>query len=50
MLYKDYWDNLHWRILKSLENPDHDSDVVAMVMDEGVAHLCFVKSSITVIK
>lgn len=36
--------------IKELQNPIHDAQVAAMVMEEGVAHLCYIKTSMTLIK
>jgi len=38
------------KILKELNEPAGDTDVAALVMDEGIAHLCSVKSSMTLLK
>jgi len=47
---KTNWDDQHHRIIRDLSNPTHDSEVAALVMEEGIAHLCYVKSSITLVK
>ena len=33
--------------MKELRDPSHDVEVAAMVMDEGIAHLCYVRTNIT---
>lgn len=49
-IIKDNWSGYHYKILREMSDPTHDSDVAAMVMDEGIAHLCYVKSTITLLK
>jgi protein pelota len=47
---KDNWDSFHFNIINEISNPSNDVEIVAFVMDEGIAHLCYVRSSITLIK
>jgi len=47
---KEKWNNYHWKIIREIKNPELSSDVAALIMDEGVAHLCFVQHNTTVTK
>ncbi|KRW99069.1 hypothetical protein PPERSA_11670 [Pseudocohnilembus persalinus] len=49
-IIKNDWYGYHFKILKELSDPAQDTDVAALVMDEGIGHLCFVKSQITLMK
>ena len=49
-IIKPYWTKYHKGIVKELRNPAANVDVIAIVMDWGVAHVCFVKASITTIR
>ncbi|KAL4435560.1 hypothetical protein ABPG74_020336 [Tetrahymena malaccensis] len=49
-IIKQNWDSFHFKIIKDISDPTHDSELAAFVMDEGIAHLCFIKSSITIMK
>jgi len=40
---KEKWNKYHWKIITEIRNPELSSDVAALIMDEGVAHLCFVQ-------
>lgn len=49
-VYKDQWPPYEMNLLRQLAHPDHGVEIAAMVMEEGVAHLCYVKDSITLLK
>jgi stalled ribosome rescue protein Dom34 len=50
IIIKERWEIFHYKILDEISDISHDADVAAFVMEEGVAHLCYVKPSITIIK
>lgn len=48
---KENWEPFQLNILKNLSSVTHDTDIAAIVMDDSaVAHLCYVKPSITLVK
>jgi protein pelota len=47
---KKCWERHHLDLLRECTDVTVSADVAAMVMDEGVAHLCYVKNNITTIK
>lgn len=49
-IFKKMWERHHLELLRECTDVTVSADVAAMVMDEGVAHLCYVKNNITVIK
>lgn len=44
---KDNWDPLYLEILDEAIDPTKNADIVAVVMQEGIANLCLVKAAIT---
>lgn len=49
-IYKENWDQFHYRILKEISITSDSSDVGALVMEEGIAHLCYITQSTTLLK
>ena len=49
-LFKQKWEHFQLKLLRQLRDPSHDVEVAAFVMDEGIAHLCYVKTNVTIIK
>jgi len=49
-IYKSNWDSMHFQILKRSEIAAKTSEVAAIVMEEGLAYLCFVKATTTLVK
>ncbi|KYR02739.1 putative translation factor [Tieghemostelium lacteum] len=49
-LYKQEWDTVSLELLKTSTDLAHRADVVALIMNEGLAHLCYITSSMTVLK
>eukprot|EP01038_Epipyxis_sp_PR26KG_P014837 gene14837-19938_t len=47
-LFKDSWDSVHFELLEEITNPAKKADIAAVVMEEGLAHLCLIKSSMTI--
>lgn len=46
-LTKCCWDKIHFDILKTAQDPTAAADVAAIVMQEGLAHICLVTPSMT---
>ena len=46
-LTKCCWDKIHFDILKTAQDPTASADVAAIVMQEGLAHICLVTPSMT---
>jgi protein pelota len=44
---KDCWDSIHMELLDELSDPMKKAEVAAVVMQEGLAHLCLIKSAMT---
>lgn len=44
---KTFWDSMNLQLLKDIANPMKNADIAAIVMQEGLAHLCLVKSTMT---
>jgi protein pelota len=44
---KECWDSISLDLLYELSNPVKKAEVAALVMEESVAHLCLVQSSMT---
>lgn len=49
-IFKDEWPPYEINLVKELGKEEHGLEIAAMVMEEGVAHLCYVKQSITLLK
>lgn len=49
-VYKKYWDSLHLERLREAANPAQHCEVAAIVMEEGLAHLCLITNTATIIK
>ena len=49
-IYKDEWPTYEINLVRELGKEEHGLEIAAMVMEEGVAHLCYVKHSITLLK
>ncbi|CAN3374619.1 hypothetical protein DIURU_000017 [Diutina rugosa] len=49
-IIKDSWDEYDMTILNDLSNIESKADVGAVVLQEGVAHICFITDSMTVLK
>jgi protein pelota len=46
-LTKECWDKIHFEILRTAKDPTSGADVAAVVMQEGLAHICLVTSAMT---
>ena len=49
-LYKTYWDDIHLETLRSVTDVTVTSEVAAILMEEGLAHLFYISSNQTVTK
>ena len=49
-IYKDSWSPFEISLLKELSEITHDVENAAIIMDEGVAHLCYIKPSVTLLR
>ena len=47
---KECWDQIYLEILEETCNPDRQAELAAIVMHNGLAHLCLVTGSLTVTK
>ena len=47
---KEFWDDMFLDSLKDAIDPVKKAEVAAIVMQEGLAHLCLMKSALTVTK
>ena len=50
VIIKNCWEKYHLDLIKECSNVEQTADVAAFVMDEGVAHLCYIKNNATYIK
>lgn len=50
VIIKNCWERYHLDLIKECVDVTQSADVAAFVMDEGVAHLCYVKNNMTFIK
>ena len=46
-LSKERWDAMHVEVLREASDPTAQADVAAVVMQEGLAHICLITSSMT---
>lgn len=46
-IYKDIWENIYLSRLEEASDPTKKAEVAALVMEEGVATLCLLKSALT---
>ncbi len=49
-IYKEMWMPYEMSLIKDLSHPKFGTEIGAMVMEEGVAHICYVKPEITLLK
>ena len=49
-IFKECWSTFEISLLKELSNEISDSEVAAVVMEEGVAHICYIKNSMTLLR
>lgn len=49
-IFKENWDEFHLRTINDISKSSDSSDVGALVMEEGVAHLCYITNSTTLLK
>jgi protein pelota len=49
-LQKDCWDSIYLDRLQEACNPGAKADIAAIVMQEGLAHVCLVTQSMTITK
>jgi protein pelota len=49
-VYKGQWDRYHRNIVREIEEETQDCEVGAIVMDLGLAHICYVKTFMTLVK
>ena len=50
VIIKNCWEKYHIDLIKECTDVAQTADVAAFVMDEGVAHLCYIKNNATYIK
>lgn len=50
VLTKDYWDSIHLETIRAACDFTKRADLAAVVMQEGLAHLCLVTPAMTVVK
>jgi protein pelota len=43
----DNWDSVHLDLIEDFSDPSRKADVVAVVMHEGLAHVCLLKDALT---
>lgn len=43
----DSWDSVHLDLIEDFSDPSRKADVVAVVMHEGLAHVCLLKDALT---
>lgn len=46
-LSKENWDSVHLELLEDASDPTRKAEIAALVMQEGLAHLCLIKSALT---
>lgn len=46
-IFKDEWDSISIETLDMLSEPTHGADLAVLVMQEGLANLCLIKSALT---
>lgn len=46
-VFKERWDGIHLDLLDDMSDPMKKAEVAAVVMQEGLAHVCLIKSSMT---
>jgi protein pelota len=44
---KDRWDSIHMELIADISDPASKSEVAAIVIGEGLAHVCLLKASLT---
>ncbi|EFA86854.1 putative translation factor [Heterostelium album PN500] len=49
-LFKDEWDTVSLELVKNASDITQRADVAALIMNEGLANLCLITSSMTVVK
>lgn len=49
-IYKEQWSQFEINLIYEISKVSFGVEIAAMVMDEGIAHLCYVKPSITLLK
>ena len=49
-IFKECWSTFEISLLRELSDETNDSEVAAIVMEEGVAHICYIKNSMTLLK
>lgn len=47
---KKWWDSLHLETLREAANPAQNASVAALVMEEGLGHLCLITPHATIVK
>ena len=50
VLFKNHWDSIALDRLEQACDPAQNSDLAAVVMQEGLAHVCLVTSSMTLLR
>ncbi|CAD8167768.1 unnamed protein product [Paramecium octaurelia] len=50
VIYKENWDRFHYAILDQIKQQQTLSEVAALIMEEGVGHLCLIGSATTRLK
>jgi len=49
-LEKDLWDRLHLDCLREAADPGRKAELLCVVVDEGLSHICLVTSNMTITK
>ncbi len=49
-LYKSYWDDIHLETLRNVTDITVTSEIAAILMEEGIAHLFYISNNLTVTK
>lgn len=49
-LFKNEWDSVHLERIDLACDPSRSADVAAVIMQEGLAHVCLVSSSMTIVR
>lgn len=49
-LYKDHWDTLAMENIEKACDPESKAEVGAVVMEEGIAHICLITETMTILR
>lgn len=48
-IHKDQWDSVDLEVVKNACDPTQQAEVAAVVMDEGMAHICLITGAMTIL-